>query len=152
MKPRLGTKVVTKMWRCVPKMWQRCWKLSQVVQRVHLSIYVLQIHQPLRTKRIMGWHCYWSDGAITKRRFPICGCLPVDSYSSYKEIKIMPKNYWWLMIRDISQEPVTHTEVKDRDQKWNKKGKEYADRKRKAEDCDLMPGDKMLTIWKRKIN
>lgn len=47
------------------------------------------------------------------------------------------------MIRDVSQGPSTDTGVKDRDQEMKEKGKEYADRKRKAVDCDLMPGDKV---------
>lgn len=56
------------------------------------------------------------------------------------------------MIRDVSQESATDTEVKDRDQEMKQKGKEYADRKRKAEDCDLMPGDKVYVKNMNKEN
>lgn len=48
------------------------------------------------------------------------------------------------MVGDVGYEPHdTETEVKDRDKIMKEKGKEYADRKRKAKECELEPGDKV---------
>lgn len=48
------------------------------------------------------------------------------------------------MISDaVSGPSFEHFEVKDRDKEWKEKGKICADRKRKAKDCELEPGDKV---------
>lgn len=46
------------------------------------------------------------------------------------------------MITDTNQNS-GNMEVKDRDKEQKEKGKIYADRKRKAKECDLEPGDKV---------
>lgn len=47
------------------------------------------------------------------------------------------------MISNSMERISQDTEVKDRDQERKEKGKENGDRKRKAEECDLAPGDKV---------
>ncbi|XP_053607193.1 uncharacterized protein K02A2.6-like [Plodia interpunctella] len=48
------------------------------------------------------------------------------------------------MAGDMGLEPYeTESEMKDRDKIMKEKGKEYGDRKRKATECDLEPGDKV---------
>ncbi|KAG7303117.1 hypothetical protein JYU34_013146 [Plutella xylostella] len=47
------------------------------------------------------------------------------------------------MVTDAGNKSEDSTKVKDRDQEWKEKGKIYADRKRRAQECDLEPGDKV---------
>ncbi|CAH1994375.1 unnamed protein product [Acanthoscelides obtectus] len=47
------------------------------------------------------------------------------------------------MVNDTMERTVQDTEVKDRDQERKQIGKEKGDMKRKAEECDLIPGDKV---------
>lgn len=47
------------------------------------------------------------------------------------------------MVNDTMERTAQDTEVKDRDQERKQMGKENGDRKRKAGECDLMPGDKV---------
>lgn len=47
------------------------------------------------------------------------------------------------MVNDTMERTAQDTEVKDRDKERKQMGKENGDRKRKAGECDLMPGDKV---------
>ncbi|XP_073959776.1 uncharacterized protein [Choristoneura fumiferana] len=47
------------------------------------------------------------------------------------------------MIRDVGQEIAEDLDIRDKDKEMKEKGKAYADTKRNAKECNLMPGDKV---------
>lgn len=55
------------------------------------------------------------------------------------------------MIEDVNNK-AEDMDVRDRDKQQKEKGKEYADKKRKAQDCDLGPGDKVYVRNMNKSN